>query len=336
WKPIMEWDSPTHWVAWNAYGAGPDEILWRHQAGIGYLRYHTDRHGNVTALLDISGNVIEQYSYDAFGQATITDRDGNVDSRWNASSSVGNHFMFQGREYFSEIGLYDFRHRFYDPGFGHFLQSDPLGFGGGDANLFRYCGGDPVNRRDPFGLVGENTTTKPDPQKRTEGISGAEATTEREWVTASEVPTYDRSADNVQRDISALDRVGAATGEGSKGDTGGSVQGTITPPPTYIERANPKNNPPKPPANDPKDYHGIPYTSGIEDSVEAGALIGGILGAIDEGALGAAGGGLVLGPGGAFLGGFAGAVNGAFFGALGGAELGAAGTVLVNYINGHP
>jgi hypothetical protein len=35
---------------------------------------------------------------------------------------------------------------------GRFLQGDPLGFGGGDANLFRYCGGDPVNRRDPTGL----------------------------------------------------------------------------------------------------------------------------------------------------------------------------------------
>src|SRR5205085_8013812 len=34
---------------------------------------------------------------------------------------------------------------------GRFLQSDPLGFGGGDANLFRYCGGDPVNGSDPLG-----------------------------------------------------------------------------------------------------------------------------------------------------------------------------------------
>jgi hypothetical protein len=34
---------------------------------------------------------------------------------------------------------------------GRFLQPDPIGFAGGDANLFRYCGGDPVNFIDPFG-----------------------------------------------------------------------------------------------------------------------------------------------------------------------------------------
>jgi len=60
--------------------------------------------------------------------------------------------MFTGREYFFELGIYDFRHRFYYPALGSFLQPDPLGFGGGDANLFRYCGGDPVNRKDPSGL----------------------------------------------------------------------------------------------------------------------------------------------------------------------------------------
>src|SRR5205085_12344327 len=38
------------------------------------------------------------------------------------------------------------------PSAARFLQKDPLGFGGGDANLFRYCGGDPVNWRDPNGL----------------------------------------------------------------------------------------------------------------------------------------------------------------------------------------
>ena len=61
-------------------------------------------------------------------------------------------FLFQGRQYYKEATIYDYRNRFYNPGLGRFLQSDPLGFGGGDANLFRYCGGDPVNRIDPTGL----------------------------------------------------------------------------------------------------------------------------------------------------------------------------------------
>src|SRR5205807_7627995 len=66
-------------------------------------------------------------------------------------------FMFTSREYFSLVALYDFRKRFYRPSLGRFLQSDPTGFGAGDANLFRYCGGDPVNSSDPSG---ENATIK--------------------------------------------------------------------------------------------------------------------------------------------------------------------------------
>jgi RHS repeat-associated protein len=149
WKPIMEWSDPTHLVAWNAYGPGPDEILWRYQAGAGHLRYHSDMHGNVTALLDYGGTVIEKYTYDAFGRPTVTNGDG---TGTRGTSNYGNRFMFTGREYFPELGLYDYRHRFYDPWLGRFLQTDPTGFDAGDMNLFRYCADDPVDKSDPTGL----------------------------------------------------------------------------------------------------------------------------------------------------------------------------------------
>src|SRR6266403_2873432 len=112
------------------------------------MRVHTDMRGNVSFLLDASGNGVERYTYDAFGLPTITDWYGNVRS----TSAYGNGFLFQGREYLSELGIYDFRNRMYHPALGRFLQPDPLGFGGGDANLFRFCGGDPVNGSDPTGL----------------------------------------------------------------------------------------------------------------------------------------------------------------------------------------
>ena len=48
-------------------------------------------------------------------------------------------------------GLIYMRNRYYDPRTGHFTQSDPLGFAGGN-NLFGFAGGDPVNYDDPFGL----------------------------------------------------------------------------------------------------------------------------------------------------------------------------------------
>ena len=148
WKPILEWDGAGNWLALNIYGAGPDEILGRYDSIGRVLIYKRDRQGNVVALLGNDGNVIEKYSYDAFGKPTVTDNWGYV----RAESIHENRFMFTGREWIKELGIYDYRNRFYHPGLGRFLQSDPSGFDAGDMNLFRYCGDDPVDRTDPMGL----------------------------------------------------------------------------------------------------------------------------------------------------------------------------------------
>lgn len=160
WKAVLEHAFDGVWFAYNVYGPGSDEILWRYHSQVGHLRYHTDIHGNVTELLGWSGEQLEKYTYDAFGIPTVTNWDG---SNSRSYSAYGNRFLFQGREWYSELGYYNFRYRFYDPTVGRFLQPDPLGFGGGDANLFRYCGGDPINRRDAYGLA------SPDPTKKKDG-----------------------------------------------------------------------------------------------------------------------------------------------------------------------
>jgi RHS repeat-associated protein len=173
WKPILEWDGAGNWLAQNIYGAGPDEILGRYDSIGRALTYKRDKQGNVVALLGNDGSVVEKYSYDAFGQPTVTDYWGYV----RAGSIHENRFMFTGREWIKELGIYDYRNRFYHPGLGRFLQSDPLGlqtegvkltagekalfspggtapeaFGSSETNLYRYCGDDPVDRSDPMGL----------------------------------------------------------------------------------------------------------------------------------------------------------------------------------------
>src|SRR5207247_5852693 len=71
---------------------------------------------------------------------------------YNYTSPFGNRFLFQGREWLSDLKLYDFRARMYQPELGRFLQPDPKEFAAGDYNLYRYCHNDPVNRADPTGL----------------------------------------------------------------------------------------------------------------------------------------------------------------------------------------
>jgi RHS repeat-associated protein len=56
---------------------------------------------------------------------------------------------------FADTGLYHVGARAYDPRTARWLQRDPIDAGGGDPNLYRYAGNDPVNRADPSGLAPE-------------------------------------------------------------------------------------------------------------------------------------------------------------------------------------
>lgn len=176
WNPILEWDQGGNWTAVNVYGAKADEILVRVDVVHGPMSYKRDRQGNITFVLGGSTQIIEQYTYDAFGRPTIMNGSGVVNDNLHAVSAVGNRFMFQGREYFGELGLSDFRRRFYAPALVRFLQTDPMGlqtegekltpeqkalygagapeaFGSSEMNLYRYCGDDPVDKSDPLGLL---------------------------------------------------------------------------------------------------------------------------------------------------------------------------------------
>src|SRR5262249_40082169 len=48
-------------------------------------------------------------------------------------------------------GLYFYRDRYYSPALDRFLSEDPLGWGGGSADLYLYVLDDPVDYSDPFG-----------------------------------------------------------------------------------------------------------------------------------------------------------------------------------------
>jgi len=50
--------------------------------------------------------------------------------------------------------------REYDPRTARWLQRDPIGVGGGHANVYLYCGNEPVNSKDPSGL--QPALTSPD------------------------------------------------------------------------------------------------------------------------------------------------------------------------------
>jgi len=103
--------------------------------------YHADGLGSITALSNASGNIIQRYEYDSFGNQTITTNGG-----------IKQPFTFTAREFDAETGMYFYRARYYDPKAGRFVTRDPIGFNGGDVNLYAYVGNNPVNWGDPEGL----------------------------------------------------------------------------------------------------------------------------------------------------------------------------------------
>jgi RHS repeat-associated protein len=101
--------------------------------------YHFDALGSVIALTNSSGSTVELYEYSVFGQVAASD------------ANIPNRFMFTGREFDADTGLYYYRARYYNPEIGRFLQTDPVGYGDG-MNWYAYCGNSPGSHTDPRGL----------------------------------------------------------------------------------------------------------------------------------------------------------------------------------------
>jgi len=108
-------------------------------------RYYilTDQVGSPKLITDESGNVVKQLDYDAFG---------NVISDSNTDFTIP--FGFAGGLQDNGTGLIRFGYRDYDPETGRWTARDPIGFAGGDTNLYGYVLGDPINLIDPTGEFG--------------------------------------------------------------------------------------------------------------------------------------------------------------------------------------
>jgi len=119
-------------------GLGIDEVFSRTDS-LGTRHVVTDALGSAVALTDGGGAVKTSYAYEPYGNTTAS---GEVSA---------NAVQYTGREN-DGTGLYYYRARYYHPGFGRFVDQDPIGLAGG-PNVYAYAHGDPVNQIDPLGLT---------------------------------------------------------------------------------------------------------------------------------------------------------------------------------------
>jgi RHS repeat-associated protein len=112
--------------------------------GADTYRLVTDHLGSVRLVVKVSdGSVAERIDYDEFGVVT-------------SDTSPGlQPFGFAGGLYDADTRLSRFGARDYDAETGRWTAKDPIGFDGGQTNVYVYVRNDPVNDSDPDGLLSD-------------------------------------------------------------------------------------------------------------------------------------------------------------------------------------
>ena len=115
----------------------PDYLI---RGGTTY-RVVSDQLGSPRLVVDAAtGEVAQRMDYGPFGKVTL-----DTDPGFQP-------FGFVGGLYDPATKLIRFGLRDYDPETGRWTTKDPLGFAGGDPNLYAYAGNDPVNAVDVYGM----------------------------------------------------------------------------------------------------------------------------------------------------------------------------------------
>ena len=85
--------------------------------------YRCDAQGNITAILDSTGEVVVEYKYDSWGNHAVLNADGT-----DSESGLGilNPFRYRGYYYDTETELYFLQTRYYDPEVGRFISRDSI------------------------------------------------------------------------------------------------------------------------------------------------------------------------------------------------------------------
>ena len=151
--------------SWKIASVAREKVGWGFAPHVTYLHDHLK---SPVALVDIDGEVIERYEYDAYVKPTYWEGDysGTIEA-----TGIGNPYYFTGRR-IDFVGVSVFmiqynRNRFYDYKTGRWLNQDPFGLNVNGScqngfmttlqyihgmNLYHYNDNNPINQTDPMGL----------------------------------------------------------------------------------------------------------------------------------------------------------------------------------------
>ena len=118
--------------------------------------YIKNLQGDITKIVNESGNVLVEYTYDAWGKILNETSSGNGTY---AHVKDFNPFRYRGYVYDTDTGLYYLQSRYYDPQTGRFINADDTAYVDTNSgtplstNMFTYCENNPINYDDSTGFA---------------------------------------------------------------------------------------------------------------------------------------------------------------------------------------
>ena len=152
---LAEYDGAGNMLRRYIHGPGTDEpVVWYEGSTYATKRYFVQNYqGSVIGYTDASGTLTEMYKYGPWGEPLVANP---ATPNTVAKSFAGSRFRYTGQTALTEASLYYYKARVYDPIYGRFLQTDPIG-SKDDLDLYDYTADDPVNKSDPTGETCDQT-----------------------------------------------------------------------------------------------------------------------------------------------------------------------------------
>ena len=124
----------------NSYADNVWDVYW----------FEKNLQGDIVKVYNQSGGLLVSYTYDAWGNATIS-----YSNNGQYTNAAHNPFRYRGYYFDTDLGLYYLGTRYYDANTGRFISADSVIAGVGGSihgyNMFAYCFNNPVNMSDSSG-----------------------------------------------------------------------------------------------------------------------------------------------------------------------------------------
>lgn len=104
---------------------------------------HSDHLGSTSYITDSDGEVSQHVEYVPFGEVFIEEL--------SSSAKLNTPYLFNGKEFDEETGLYYYGARYYDPRTSLWLSTDPMELKYSNISTYTYCANNPVKLIDPQG-----------------------------------------------------------------------------------------------------------------------------------------------------------------------------------------